>query len=256
MALIKTAEEIALLRESGKRLAHALDAVEAAIRPGISTKMLDQVAEQVIRAGGDEPSFLNYTPDGVSRPYPATLCVSVNDQVVHGIPRDDKILQEGDMVSIDLGLSHQGLHTDMARTVAVGMVDSTAESLIAATKEALAIGIKEARAGNTVGDISAAVESIARKYGFSIVEELGGHGIGRSVHEDPFIPNFGKKGSGLTLMPGMVLAIEPIFNEGTPDVKLSFDDHYTFTTKDGLRSAHFEHTVLITENDPEILTRG
>jgi len=255
MGLIKTNDEIAILREGGALLVKVLDKVEKAVVPGISTKELDRIAEEAIRAGGDEPSFLNYTPEGAGRPYPGSLCVSVNDEVVHGIPSDNKIISEGDTISIDLGLKHKGFHTDMARTIAVGVIDETAKRLINATREALDLGIQQAKAGNTTGDISAAIEGIARKNDFSIVEELGGHGIGREVHEDPFIPNFGKSGQGLKLEVGMVLAIEPIFNEGASDVELSLSDNYTFTTKDGLRSAHFEHTVAITKNGPEILTK-
>jgi len=254
MSLIKSKEEIAIMEEAGTRLSRILDIVEAKVAPGISTIELDKIAEDAIRAGGDEPSFLNYTPEGAPHPYPSSLCVSINDEVVHGVPSENKILTEGDIVSIDLGLKHKGFHADMARTVAVGTIDEVAERLINATREALDAGIKQAKHGNTTGDISSAIESVAHENDFSIVEELGGHGIGRNVHEDPFIANFGKPGEGLELEVGMVLAIEPIFNEGSSDVQLSLSDNYTFTTKDGLRSAHFEHTVAITENGPEILT--
>jgi len=257
MSIIKTKEEIAILREGGELLSRVLDKVEEAVVPGISTKELDGIAEEAIRASGDEPSFLNYTPEGAPHPYPSSLCVSVNDEVVHGIPSDERILSEGDIVSIDLGLKHKGFHSDMARTIAVGKIDEIAERLVNATQAALYAGIRAAKNGNTTGDISAAIERVAHKQGrgFGIVEELGGHGIGREVHEDPFIANFGKAGEGLKLEIGMVLAIEPIFNEGDNRVDLSLADNYTFTTKDGLRSAHFEHTVAITEDGPEILTK-
>ncbi len=256
MGLIKTTDDIEILSEGGSRLARVLDTVESRVIPGISTKELDSIAEKAIRAGGDEPSFLGYTPEGAPSPYPNSLCVSVNDEVVHGIPANDKILAEGDIVSIDLGLKHKGFHTDMARTVAVGKINKNTENLVNTTREALYAGIEEAKPGNNIGDISAAIECVARKRGFSIVEELGGHGIGRQVHEDPFIPNFGKKGDGLKLEPGMVIAIEPIFNEGSRDVELSPVDDYTFATNDGYKSAHFEHTIAITEDGPEILTQN
>ncbi|HEC30730.1 MAG TPA: type I methionyl aminopeptidase [Candidatus Yonathbacteria bacterium] len=255
MALIKTADEIALLDEGGSRLARVLDIIESKVAQGISTKELDSIAEEAIRAGGDEPSFLGYTPDGAPSPYPNSLCVSVNDEVVHGIPTENKVLIDGDIVSIDLGLKHKGFHTDMARTIAVGKINKKTEELVNATSEALEAGIAEAKLGNNIGDISAAIERVARKRGFSIVEVLGGHGIGRQVHEDPFIPNFGKKGDGLKLEPGMVIAIEPIFNEGSSDVDISTVDDYTFATSDGSRSAHFEHTIAITQDGPKILTQ-
>ena len=199
------------------------------------------------------PAFLNYQPEGAKYPYPASLCVSVNDEVVHGIPSEERILKEGDIVGLDLGLKHKNLFTDMAITVPVGKIDKESAKLLDVTQRALAKGISAARGGNTVGDISHAVESEVRPHGYGIVEVLSGHGVGRSIHEDPYIPNFGKPGTGEKLVSGMVVAIEPMINLGTKNVKLD-PDGYTYRTRDGSRSAHFEHTVLITNGDPEILT--
>jgi methionyl aminopeptidase len=253
MKIIKNEEEIEIMRECGKRLARVLDEIEKAVIPGSTPAELNRLADQLILKLGDEPSFLHYWPEGANKPYPATLCVSTNDEVVHGIPGSAPF-KEGDIVCIDLGIKHQGLHTDSARTVPVGKVDDTARKLIATTHEALLAGIKEARAGNRVGDIGFAISEVVKRYGFSIVEELGGHGIGYEVHEEPHIPNYGKAGTGVELKAGMVIAIEPIVNEGSKNVYLA-SDGYTFKTKDGKRSAHFEHTVLITKGAPEILTK-
>jgi methionyl aminopeptidase len=258
MIIIKTPEEIEIIREGGRRLATVLHQVKEKIAPGISTKDLDIYAEKLIRDMGDAPAFLGYRPEGARIPFPATLCVSVNDEVVHGIPNKNKILKEGDIVSIDLGVKHKGLFTDMAMTVPVGKAKKEDLALVDATLGALHAGIEAARAGNRVGDISAAIEGYARaqkgqKYG--IVEVLAGHGVGHKIHEDPFVPNFGKAGIGEKLKPGMVLALEPMLNLGTKNVTLD-DDEYTFRTADGKRSAHFEHTILITDGEPEILTKA
>lgn len=255
MSLIKKASEIELLRESGKRLAKALDTVEKAVRPGISTLELDRIAEEAIRARGDSPAFLNYRPEGANKPYAHTLCISVNDEVVHGIPRKNKILKDGDIVGLDLGLAHEGLITDSARTVPVGEVSEKAQKLLEVTKGALEAGIAAARAGNYSGDIGVAIEKMATLHGFSVIRELGGHGVGNKVHEDPFIPNFGKKaGQGTRLEAGMVLAIEPMINLGNRFVSLA-KDGYTIRTTDGSPSAHFEHTILVTDGEAEILTQ-
>jgi len=255
MIIIKTPEEIEILREGGRRLATVLYQVREKIAPGVSTRELDAYAEKLIRAMGDLPAFLGYRPEGAQVPFPATLCVSINDEVVHGIPRPDKILKAGDIVAIDLGIKHRGLFTDMALTAPVGKVSAPDLKLLAVTEEALRQGIAAARAGRTVGDIGHAIESFVRshKEKYGIVEVLAGHGVGRKVHEDPFIPNFGKPGTGKKLLPGMVLALEPMLNLGTKKVTLD-DDEYTFRTADGQKSAHFEHTILITEGEPEILT--
>jgi methionyl aminopeptidase len=254
MIIIKTPQEIKMLREGGARLASILHKVKDKVEPGVSTKELDKYAEKLIREGGDAPAFLNYQPQGAKVPFPASLCVSVNDEVVHGIPKEHKILKEGDIVSIDLGLVHKGLYTDMALTVPVGSANVASLQLIEVTKQALQAGIEAAQAGNTVGDIGNSIESFVRSYKYGIVEVLSGHGVGRAIHEDPYIPNFGKKGTGAKLTPGMVIAIEPMLNQGTKNVILE-SDGYTFRTSDGKRSAHFEHTVLITKSEPEILTK-
>jgi len=252
--IIKTSEEIEILREGGKRLAFVLHKVKEKVVPGISTLELDQYAEKLIKEMGDYPAFLNYRPEGTEKPYPASLCISVNDEVVHGIPRKDRILKEGDIVSLDLGLRHRGLFTDMAMTVPVGEVSPASLKLIKITQEALQVGIETARVGNKIGDISHAIENFVRPHRYGIVEVLAGHGVGRAIHEDPFIPNFGKKGTGAKLISGMVIALEPMLNNGTKNVTLD-KDGYTFRTADGKKSAHFEHTILITERDPEILTK-
>ncbi len=256
MIIIKTKDEIEILREGGKCLATVLHKVKEKVAPGVSTKELDVYAEELIRDMGDEPAFLNYRPAGAKMPFPASLCVSVNDEVVHGIPSEKRILKQGDIVSIDLGLKHKGLFTDMAMTVPVGQVDESALKLLKVTEQALQVGISNAVVGNTVGDIGNAIESFVRGQGtgkYGIVEVLSGHGVGRAIHEDPYIPNFGKKGKGEKLVSGMVIALEPMLNNGTKNVIID-EDEWTFRTADGKKSAHFEHTILVTEDGPEILT--
>ena len=255
MIIIKTPEQIEILREGGRRLATILYAVKEKVVPGISTKELDEYAEKLIRAGGDKPAFLNYRPYGVATPYPASLCVSVNDEVVHGIPKKNKILKEGDIVSIDLGLKHKGLFTDMALTVPVGEISPASKKLLEMTEKAMYVGIEAAQDGARVGDIGFAIESFVKANGkYGIVDILSGHGVGVEIHEDPYVPNFGKRGTGAILKKGMVIAIEPMLNAGTKNVELD-DDEYTYRTKDGKRSAHFECTIAITPNGPEILTK-
>lgn len=254
MIIIKTPQEIEILREGGKHLATVLYKVKEKIKPGISTKELDDYAFKLITEMGDTPAFLNYRPGGAVKPFPASLCVSVNDEVVHGIPSKNKILKEGDIIAIDLGLKHNGLFTDMALTVGVGEISSASKKLLEITEKALMIGIDNAYAGNTVGDIGYAIKSFVRPHKYGIVEVLSGHGVGRAIHEDPYVPNFGKKGTGAKLIPGMVIAIEPMLNNGTKHVTID-DDGYTIHTADGKKSAHFEHTVLITEDGAEILTK-
>ena len=252
--IIKTPKEIEILREGGKRLATVLYKVKEIIKPGISTKDLDDYAFKLTKEMGDEPAFLNYQPEGASIPYPASLCVSVNNEVVHGIPDAKKILREGDIVSLDLGLKHKGFFTDMALTVPVGEINSGSKKLIEVTEKALQVGINATQGGNKVGDISYAIESFVRPHKYGIVEVLSGHGVGKAIHEDPYVPNFGKADTGAKLLPGMVIAIEPMLNNGTKNVVLD-KDGYTFRTADGKKSAHFEHTILITEGKPEILTK-
>jgi len=254
MIKIKTKEDIAILREGGRRHGAILRELVKMVAPGVSARALEDRTRELIAEGGDKPAFLNYTPHGSDRPFPAALCLSINDEVVHGIPNEaDKVLKEGDIVTIDLGLIHKGLITDAAVTVPVGKISPETARLLATTKEALSVGIKAAKGGKRVGDISCAIERIGTAGRFGIVEELAGHGVGYDVHEDPFVPNYGEAGKGPILKPGMVIAIEPIFNLGDRHVELDLDG-YTYRTSDGSPSAHFEHTVLITKGDPEILT--
>lgn len=243
------------LIEGGKRLARVLEALRAKVAPGVTAEELDDLAEQLIRDGSDEPCFLGYTPDGARRPYPATLCVSINDEVVHGIPNESvKTLKEGDIVGLDLGLTHNGVIVDAAITVPVGEVSEESKKLIRATEQALAAGIAAAMPGNHIGDISSAIQKVIEEAGFKVVRELGGHGVGELVHEEPFIPNFGRAGEGELLTEGMVLALEPIAVAGKAAVMLA-PDGYTYRTKDGSRSAHFEHTILLEARGARIITR-
>lgn len=251
--IIKTPKEIEIIREGGKILADLLVKVAKKVKPGISTYELDKYAHDLIKEKGGTPAFLNYKPEGAKNAYPASLCVSVNNEIVHGIPSKNKILKEGDIVSLDLGLKHKGLFTDHAITVPVGKISKKDQELLDATKKALEIGIWAARGGDTVGDIGHAIESfVNRKYG--IVHELAGHGVGKEIHEDPYIPNYGKAGKGQELIPGMIIAIEPMLNMGSAHM-VTADDNWTIKTVDGSRSAHFEHTILITEGEAEILTK-
>lgn len=253
MTITNEAERANLI-EAGRRLAIILEALRARVAPGVSTEELDDLAERLIREGGDEPAFLAYTPDGASRPYPATLCVSINDEIVHGIPNESpQTLREGDIVGLDLGLRHEGIVVDAAITVAVGNVSDESLRLMRATEEALAAGIEAARPGNRTGDIGHAIQEVIERASFSVVKSLGGHGVGDRVHEEPFIANFGRPGTGEELAEGMVLALEPIATAGRAAVTLA-PDGYTYRTRDGSRSAHFEHTILIEKDGPVVVT--
>ncbi|MBY0539455.1 type I methionyl aminopeptidase [Patescibacteria group bacterium] len=253
--MVKTDEEVLILREGGKRLARVVAEVAKAVVPGVTTLELNDLAEKLIRENGDTPSFLGYTPSGAKRPFPAAICISINEEIVHGVANEDpRTVQNGDIVSLDCGVTHKGLITDHAISVIAGDTkDAETRALLQATKDAMMAGINAAKGGARVGDISAAIEKIGVEKGYGIVYELGGHGVGHRVHEEPYIPNVGDAGTGEELLPNMVLAIEPMFTEGTPRVKL-MPDGYTFVTKDGSRAAHFEHTILITKGKPEILT--
>lgn len=249
--IIKTPKEIKLIREAGQRLALVVAATVEKVAPGVTKQELDQFAETMIRDMGDEPAFLGYQPDGAGHPFPCTLCISINEEVVHGLS-SDRVLVEGDVITIDCGIKHEGVFADHAITVGVGKISDKVQKLLNATREALRIGIAAAKPGGYVGDIGAAVEKfVDGRYG--IVRDLAGHGVGREIHEDPFVPNYGKVGTGAELKPGMIIAIEPMLNMGTHNVILQ-DDGYTFITADKKLSAHFEHTVLIGKNGPEILT--
>jgi methionyl aminopeptidase len=248
---LKNEHDIAILRESGKRLAHVLDAVASEVKPGVTTKYLNDFVHRMITEMGDKPAFLNYKPFGASYPYPGSICISVNDEVVHGIG-DNRILKEGDIVGLDGGVTHKGMISDSARTIPVGEISHEDEELLRVTKEALMAGIRAAKCGKYVNDISKAIEkAIPKKYG--VVKILSGHGVGYKVHEEPYVPNFDDGVKGPKLVPGLVLALEPMVNLGTDEVYLA-DDGYTFITKDHKKSAHFEHTILITEGDAEMLT--
>lgn len=251
--IIKDENQIKILREGGKRLAQVLRIVADNVRPGITTGKLDQIAFDEIKKLGDEPAFLGYKPEGAQTPFPATLCVSVNNQIVHGLP-GKTVLKEGDIVTVDLGIKHGGLFTDHAVTVAVGDVTKELKNLMHTAENALYAGIEMARAGNTIGDISFAIEGVIRPHGYGIVRELSGHGVGVHIHEDPYVPNYGKPGTGEKLRPGMVIAIEPMINLGSAKIKMN-KDGWTIETLDNKPSAHFEHTILITEGEPEILTK-
>lgn len=255
MLTIKSKEEIAKLKKGGKILHYILHFLAGEVREGVSTKYLEDMGRKKIEDAGAKPAFLKYTPHGAARPFPAALCVSVNDVVVHGIPNENPIiLKNGDIVTIDTGIVYEGLYTDSAITVGCGPINKSAELLLKATKEALNMAIKVVRDGATTGSIGEAIEKVAKKYGFSPAEDLGGHGVGYSQHEDPFIPNFKMRGQGVVLKEGMVLAIEPMLNEGTSRVEF-LNDGYTVVTADGKRSAHFEHTIAVTKNGAEILTQ-
>lgn len=244
---IKSAREIALMRESGKILAEVHKRLEEVIKPGISTYDIDRVGEEIIRSYGCIPSFLNYNG------YPASICVSVNEEVVHGIPDKKHILQEGDIVSLDAGVIYKGYHSDAARTHGVGEISKEAQDLIDVTKQSFFEGIRMARAGNRLNDISKAIDSYISRFGYGIVRDLVGHGVGSKLHEDPQIPNFAQRRRGVKLRPGMTLAIEPMVNIGTWEVEW-LDDNWTVVSADGSMSAHYENTVLITDGEPEILT--
>jgi len=239
------------MREANRIVAEILEELCAAVRPGVTTDELDQLAEELTYKKGAKPAFKGYRPRNVA--YPKSLCVSVNEEIVHGIPSRRK-LKVGDIVGLDFGVIYQGFFGDSARTVAVGEASEQAERLMTVTREALYAAIERARAGNRISDIALAVEETAGSAGFSVVQEFAGHGIGRSLHEDPQVPNYFRRGmANPRLQPGMVLAIEPMVNEGTSELRI-LDDGWTAVTADGKLSAHFEHSVAITENGPEILS--
>lgn len=244
---IKSNREIELMRDAGKILAEVHERLSEAIEPGMTTLDVDQLGEKLIRKYNCIPSFLNYNG------YPASICVSVNEQVVHGIPTDKRILTEGDIVSLDAGVIYRGYHSDAARTVGVGKISEEAQKLIDVTKQSFFEGIKKALAGNHLHDISNAIDAYVTPFHYGIVKDLVGHGIGSHLHEDPQIPNFAQKRHGILLQAGMTLAVEPMINLGTPDVEWLEDD-WTVVTKDEKISAHYENTILITDGEPEILS--
>ena len=244
---IKSERELELMREAGKILAKVHAGLEKELKPGMSTLQVDRIGEDMIRSFGCIPSFKNYNG------YPASVCVSINEEVVHGIPSKKRIIQEGDIVSLDIGVIHKGYHSDAARTHAVGEIPKAAQLLIERTRQSFFEGMKYAVAGHHLHEISRAIGDYAESFGYGVVRDLCGHGIGSHLHEDPEIPNFKQLRRGIKLRPGMTLAVEPMINMGTADV-LWMDDDWTVVTEDMSLSAHYENTIVITEGKPEILT--
>jgi methionine aminopeptidase, type I len=247
MIIIKSQQEIDIMRESGKVTAFILSELPKVIKPGVTTKEIDKFVESIIIKNKMIPSFKGYNG------YPASACVSVNEEVVHGIPSKKKILREGDIVSIDVGCTHKGYVSDAARTYAVGQISQEAQKLITVTEESFFEGLKFCKVGYRLSDISAAIQAKAESEGFSVIRDFVGHGVGRAMHEEPQIPNYGKPGRGPRLASGMVFAIEPMINQGDYDVEV-LQDNWTVVTMDGKLSAHYENTVVITDGEPELLT--
>ena len=250
--IIKTKEEIEKLRKGGPIAADILRRIALEVAPGVTTESLDLYARELIKEAGGEAAFLGYRPEGERVAFPAALCVSVNDEVVHGIP-GKRILKNGDIVTVDLGFRYEGVYLDLATSVGVGKITHEDANLLAATSNALDAAIEAIVPGATTGDIGAVVSKHIHDAGFEVISSLSGHGVGRAIHEDPYVPNYGKPGKGDTLVPGMVIAIEPITTRGKDAIEV-LEDEYTLVTADGANSAHFEHTVLITEIGGEILT--
>lgn len=247
MLILKTGRELERMREAGRIAANALKLAGEAVEPGITTFAIDEIVKKYIESEGAKPSFLGYGG------FPASACISVNNVVIHGIPNKTCVIKSGDIVSIDIGAFFNGFHGDNAATFACGDISNEAKALIDATRESLYEGIKMAKAGNRIGDIASTVQRYAEARGYSVVRDFVGHGVGAKLHEDPSVPNYGTPGRGVRLIPGMTIAIEPMVNAGTYDVRV-LPDEWTTVTVDGKLSAHFEHSVAITENGPEILT--
>ena len=247
MIVLKTNRELALMREACRISAGALRVAGEAVQPGVTTEEIDRIAYEYIIKQGAKPNFLNYNG------FPATACISINDEVIHGIPSKKRVIREGDIVSIDLGATINGYHGDNAATFAAGKISPEAERLINTTRESLYEGIKAAVAGGRIGDIGSAVQRYCEERGYGVVREYTGHGVGAELHEDPSVPNFGVPGRGARLLPGMVIAIEPMINAGSSAVRI-LNDGWTTVTADGKLSAHFEHTIAITPDGPVILT--
>lgn len=248
MIVLRTAKEIDMMRKACQISAEALQIAGEAVKPGITTYEIDQIAYRYIKKQGAEPNFLNYNG------FPATACISINDEVIHGIPSKNRVLKEGDIVSIDLGAKVNGYNGDNAATFACGTISDEAKRLCDTTRESLYLGIEQAIAGNRIGDIAFAIQSYCEERGFSVVREFTGHGIGTHLHEDPSVPNYGTAGRGQRLLPGMTIAIEPMINMGSKAIKC-LPDGWTVKTLDGKLSAHFEHTIAITKGEPMILTK-
>lgn len=253
MINLKSPKEIEIMREGGQILAQVLDELESRVAVGAKLADLDALADTLIREKGGAPSFKGYTPDFASQPYPASVCLSLNDEVVHGLPSSRVRLGEGDLVKIDLGVFYKGFHTDSARTIIVSQGSKDARALLATTEQALERAIGLVRPGIHLGDLGHAIESYVREHGYSVIRTLSGHGIGRELHEEPNIPNFGKPGEGPELVEGMTFAIEPMVAAGKGEVYLA-EDGFTYKTRDGSSVAHFEHTVAVTKDGHEVLT--
>ena len=253
--IVRNDKDIEGLRTAGRILAEVLTELSAMVVPGVTTAELDLAAEKAIRNKGGVPAFLGYKPEGANYPFPAVLCASVNEEIVHGIPSENKTLIDGDIITLDLGLSYDGYFVDSAVTVPVGEISREDQKLLDATRDALEAAIAVARGGMKTGDVGAAVEQVAKSYKFSIVEDLGGHAVGKAVHEQPYIANEGKAGKGETLPEGMVIALEPMLSAGSPRIVLDPEDEWTYRTSDGSRAAHFEHTLILTEDGCEVVTR-
>lgn len=247
MVQIKNSEQLAMMKKAGRITGEAILVARDHIKEGVSTKEIDTVIRHYIEKCGAKPSFLGYGG------FPGSACISVNDEVIHGIPRADRILHEGDIVKIDVGACYHGFHGDSANTFGVGTIDQSAKQLIETTKESFFRGVKMAVAGGRIGDIGASISEFAENFGYGVVRKYVGHGVGHELHEDPEVPNFGTRGRGARLYTGMTIAIEPMINMGTPDVKV-LGDGWTVKTADGLLSAHYEHTVAITDGEPMLLT--
>lgn len=252
MIFLKSPREIEIMRAANVIVAEVLTELRSSVRPGVTTAELDTIAEEMTRNRGAVPAFKGYEVAG--RVFPASVCISINDEVVHGIPSERRILQEGDIVGVDFGVRFQGYYGDAAVTVAVGEIDDEADRLMTVTRESLAAGIEQVRLGNRLGDVSAAIQERIERDHFSIVRDFVGHGIGKRLHEDPQVPNFGSRDRGVRLREGMVLAIEPMVNAGAPEVRIK-EDGWTAVTKDGSRSAHFEHSVAVTPSGPYVLSQ-
>lgn len=248
MVILKTSREIALMREAGRLSANALKRAGEMVQPGVTTGEIDREVRKFIEKAGAVPSFLNYNG------FPKSVCISVNEVVIHGIPSDERVLKQGDIVDIDIGAFLNGYHGDTAWTYPCGQISEEAARLLETTRESLFKGIEQARPGNRLGDISHAVQEYAEARNYAVVREFVGHGVGTQLHEDPSVPNYGTPGRGVRLQKGMVIAIEPMINEGTAEVRV-LSDGWTTVTRDGKNSAHFEHTIAITENGPVILTQ-
>lgn len=250
MVQLKTAEEIMKMQKAGRVVALVFEALADMIRPGVSTYDLDRKAEEVIRGEGAIPSFLNYGRP----PFPASICASINEEVVHGIPSKTRYLQEGDIISVDVGAKLDGYQGDAARTFAVGRIAPEVAQLVKVTEESFWIGFEQAKAGNRIGDVSSAIQQYVESFGYGVVRELTGHGIGREMHEEPDVPNYGRKGHGLRILPGLVIAVEPMITLGNREIEV-LDDEWTIVTSDGKPASHYENTIAVTPDGPMITTK-